>query len=170
MATFKFFNIGKANEEITRLEAELATAKAEAKTATDNADEVVKNAEAVATELAQVKSDLATAKTTISSLTARAETAETEAKEAKAKIANPSEQIKNRASQEALNITASQGQPPVAAGSATEQPGGSADILAQYAAIKDPAAKTAWYRKNKQAYDSAFAAKNGSEISFSNTP
>lgn len=158
MATFKFFNIGKANEEITRLEAENATLKEDAKNASENAAAIATNAEGVTTELTQLKADHATAKTSISSLTARAEKAETELKAANEKLANPSVQIKEVASRKALEITQAQGQPPVTPStSSTTQTG---DPVAQFNAIKDPVARTEWYRKNKAAYDAAWRAQH----------
>lgn len=154
---YKFFNIGKANAEIDRLEAELVTAKESAKAAAENAAEVEKDAEKVSTELTQARADLATAKQTISTATARAEKAEADLKVANDKLANPGEQIKIKASQEAQKITAGQGQPPIE--SKTPAAGAPGDILAQHAAIKDSTARTVFYRANKAAYDAAFKAK-----------
>lgn len=153
MANFKFFNIGKANEEITRLEGEVTKAQADAKAATENAAEVEKAAETATADLSQARADLATAKTSITSLTSRAEKAEADLKTANEKIANPSEEIKNRASKEALKITGAQGQPPLESKPGAETQNG--DILAQYAAIKDSTEKTVFYRKNKAVYDAA---------------
>ena len=158
MATFKFFNIGKANEEITRLEAENAQCKADLKTANDNSEQIATAAQSNAELLAKCQTDLAAATTSIATITARAEKAESDLKVANEKLANPSEQIKQAAARKAQEITASQGQPPVKAETGAGPAAG--DIVAQHAAIKDPVAKLQFYRKNKAAYDAAWAAQN----------
>lgn len=156
MADYKFFHIGKANAEILRLEAELTKAQEEAKVASENAEAIAGPAEANVAKLTQAEADLVTAKASVSSLTARAEKAEADLKEANAKLANPSQQLKEAASREALKITQSQGQPPVAA--TPGAPAASGDILAQHKAIKDSTARTVFYRANKAAIDAAFKA------------
>ncbi len=154
MANFKFFNIGKANEEITRLETELATAQAALATSTENASAVEANAETLKAKVAELE----TASTSVAALTSENQKLSTDLAAANAKLANPGEQITIKASQEALKITQAQGQPPIAATASASGAGG--DILAQHAAIKDPAQKMAFYRKNKTAFDSAWKAAN----------
>lgn len=158
MATFKFFNIGTANKRIEELEAENVLLKEQAKVAEENGEQVAKAAEENAAKLTQAEADLSTAKQTISTLTARAEKAEAELKAANEKLANPSAQVIQIASRKAQEITAAQGQPPISA--TVPQTTGTGDILAQYAALKDPAAKNAFYRKHKAEYDAAFRSKN----------
>lgn len=145
MPNFKFFNIGKANEEVTRLESELSTAQAALTTANENASAIEKNAETVSTELAQVKADLVTAKASISTLTARAEKADADLKVANEKIANPSEEVKILASKEALKITAAQGQPPISAEKTTDLRGEKTMSRSEFKAMK-PAEATAFFK------------------------
>lgn len=158
---YKIFHIGKANQKIDELEAALTAKTEEAKAATENSSEIVASAEKMQADLAQANSDLATAKTSIASLTERAEKAELALREAEDKLANPSMLIKLSAARQALDITAAQGQPPVVSSGA---PIGKSDILAEHDAIKDPTERTAWYRKNKAAYDSAHKAKNPGDM------
>jgi chromosome segregation ATPase len=123
---WKFLNIGKANAEIERLETALAAEQAKVTTLTqerdaaktalaENDSEIAKNAAAVQTEITQVKAerdqakaDLGTAKTTIATLTQ-------ERDEAKAKLTDPKGTIQSAATTKAAEITAAQGQPPIAA-------------------------------------------------------
>lgn len=78
---WKIFNIGKANAEIERLTAELATANAKVTTpsadASQLADALASN-EQISTQLTQANSDLATAKASITSLTTNLEKAQGE--------------------------------------------------------------------------------------------
>jgi len=122
--SWKFFNAGKANAEIERLEKELATTKIEcdeAVTALGSYDsEAIKAAEGF-------QADLATARTVNSELSAQvtkltndlsAATTELTAVKAelvtaKAQIADPAGVIQKAASAKAAEITSSQGQPPV---------------------------------------------------------
>jgi chromosome segregation ATPase len=120
MADFKFFNIGKANAEIVRLEAEVTKSQAETKAAKDNAVEVEAAAEATSAELITAKAELKTAKDQVAAkdLELAAKDSEiaivkAELKTAKEQLANPSEQIRKIASHKAAEITAAQGQPPV---------------------------------------------------------
>lgn len=113
MATFKFFNIGKANAEIERLEAELTKSQAETKAAKDNAAEVETAAEATSAELTKVRIDLKAAQDQVAAKDAEVAKVSAELKDAKEKLANPSAQVKEIASHKAAEITAAQGQPPV---------------------------------------------------------
>ncbi len=156
MAEFKFFNIGKANAEIIRLETELAGVRAELAAGKENATAIEASAEATQAELTQAKADLVTAKASISSITAAHDAVKAELKTANEKLANPSQQVKEAASRKAMEITQGQGQPPVAGAATGEAAAG--DVLAQYKAIKDPQARVTFYRKNKAAIDSAYKA------------
>lgn len=129
MAAFKFFNIGKANEEITRLESRVAELTTENESLKQNGPAVEAAAETLQSDLdstksklAQVESDLSTAKQTISTLTAAKEKAEADLSAASAKLANPGVQIDEAASAKAAAITASIGVPPVAATAPNPQP------------------------------------------------
>lgn len=77
--------------------------------------------------------------------------------EFKAIIDKPDGEIEKRAGLKAKEITAALGQPPLDVKPGTT---GGADILAQFYAIKSPAARTEFYRKNKAAYDAAWAVAN----------
>ncbi len=66
MATFKFFNIGKSNEEIARLEGELVVRDQQVLT-------LVENQSAVEAQATQLAADLSTAKQTIGTLTSERE-------------------------------------------------------------------------------------------------
>ncbi len=150
MADFKFFNIGKANAEILRLEAELSKAQEAEKIAIQNASEVSTVAESLKEQFGQVQADLVTAKATIASVTARAEKTEAELKVAQESLANPAAQIVKIASTQAAQITAAQGQPPLAVTPQTSASGGN-DLTAELATISDPAKRQEFIRKHKAA-------------------
>lgn len=118
----KFFQIGKANEEIDRLNAELAKVTAERDALTGNDSTIAAEAEKVKGELAaasakivQLESDLATARQSISSLKETNLKVESDLHAAQAKLANPEARIKEAAAVQAAEITAKLGQPPVVA-------------------------------------------------------
>ena len=106
---FKFFNIGKANEEIDNLTSSIAALTLENQSLKDNSPLIEAEAEklkgefsAVSGKLSQVEADLATSKQTISTLSG-------ELKVATDKLANPSAQIQKAASVQAAAIVASAG-------------------------------------------------------------
>ncbi|HWN95015.1 MAG TPA: hypothetical protein VNT99_08280 [Methylomirabilota bacterium] len=114
MATFKFFNIGKANEEISRLETENARITADALTSTQNSAAVEERA-------TQLSHDLATATQSIGSLSAQVTTLNQSVTDITAdrdalaaKLANPSAQIVALAAVKAGEVAAAQGIPPIA--------------------------------------------------------
>ncbi len=118
----KFFQIGKANEEIDRLELANAELTRQIEAFKGNDSEVVAAAEKIKGELAasgakvvQLESDLATARLSITSLTGERDAARTELATANGKLANPDQRIKDAAAVQAAQITASLGQPPVTA-------------------------------------------------------
>jgi chromosome segregation ATPase len=119
MAAFKFFNIGKANEEIENLQSQIATLTAENASLKENTPQVEAAAETLRNELeaskaklAQAEVDLATAKASVASLTAEKETLSTKLTETTAKVG---EQVKTAASAQAAAIVAGIGVPPVTA-------------------------------------------------------
>ena len=67
---FKFFNIGKANAEIDRLESELATAKAGSPAEATKIAELTKSNEEISTLLENATTDLSAANGTITKLKA----------------------------------------------------------------------------------------------------
>lgn len=117
----KILNIFKANKEIERLTAELATAQESAKGGAKEETEAISEANKALSkanadleaENTQLKADLATGKQTIGTLSAQKEKAETELAAAQATIANPEGEIEKRAAIKAAEITAKLGQPPI---------------------------------------------------------
>jgi small-conductance mechanosensitive channel len=73
LKVFRFFNIGKANAEIERLETELASANS-AKPEDNSAklQEAVESNETISAELTQSRADLATVRATVETLSAEA--------------------------------------------------------------------------------------------------
>lgn len=114
----KFFQIGKANEEIDRLTAELAKVTTERDALAGNDSSVAADAEKIKGELAaanakgvQLESDLATARQTIASLTEGKTKAEADLKAARETIADPNGEIQKLAATKAQEIAAGQGIP-----------------------------------------------------------
>lgn len=148
MANFRVFNIGAANKEIDRLEAELTKTQAELVAVKENAAAVEANAAELSEKLSVAIHATVTAEAAATALIARAEKAEADLKAANDRLANPSEEIKVRASQEALKITAAQGQPPIP--TAPSGAGAAGDILAQFEAISDSRARAQFFAKHKK--------------------
>lgn len=114
----RFFQIGKANEEIDRLAAELAKVTSERDALQGNDSTIAAEAEKVKGELAaanakavQLDADLATAKQTISTLTEGKAKAEADLKAAQESIADPAGTIQKLAAVKAQEIAAGQGIP-----------------------------------------------------------
>jgi hypothetical protein len=154
---WKFLNIGKANERIDALEAELAEAK-KTPPAPAQSDAQAKRLDDLAASVATIGEQVSILTATVQKLDGsfKVEIArvETSVKEVQKTIT--AEAIGSRI---ALEITARQGQPPLNPG-APNGNAGNAELLKQYDSIQDPREKTIWYRKNKVAYDAAFAASN----------
>jgi predicted nucleic acid-binding Zn-ribbon protein len=154
---WKIFNIGKANDEITRLESELAARDKRIAELETEKKALGENDNAVATAATQQRAELDAANARIAVL-------EREKTELTGKITQLEDDVvtaKASASKKALEITAGQGQPPLP--QAAGGPGvGTGDIIAQHAALlaKDPQAAMEFYQKNKVAYDSAWKAAN----------
>lgn len=74
---WKIFNIGKANAEIERLEAELTSAKAATPDNTQLTEALASNEE-ISKQLTQANADLVTAKASVKSLTTQLESAQTD--------------------------------------------------------------------------------------------
>lgn len=155
---WKFLQISKANERIEQLEAELAEAKKTKETdpkATESATKIEELSASI-----EALTDLVTGlQTTIEKLEGsfKVEIQRVDTVCADLKKTTTAEAIGSRI---AAEITARQGQPPLNPGATSTQSGGGSDILKQYDAIQDPRERTVFYRKNKAAYDAAFAAAN----------
>lgn len=105
----KFFQIGKANEEISRLEGIVAdrdAALAEAQTRIATLETAPKGD-------AQVVADLATARQTIGTLETQVKKLTTDVEAAKSEAVTAKAEAEKVASQKAAAITAAQGQPPI---------------------------------------------------------
>lgn len=138
---WKFFNIGKANEEITRLENEVA-----------KRDETIKSLEAEKKSLAENDNDVAKAAADIQGQLDQANTnikaLEKERDQLKVDLDKANASTDGKAAKKALEITGAQGQPPISTG-APGTPGGSDAIEKQLDAITDPTERTIFYRKHK---------------------
>jgi len=146
---FKFLRIVAANAEIDRQAAEIASLTKErdvlkAAMEVNSADTIkaLEDSQARVAALEAAQKALADEKDTI----------KTELDMAKAELAAAPVKI----SVKAAEITAAQGQPPIATTSAGTPAGGAAGIIEQWQAIADPRAKTEFYRKNKAAIDAAW--------------
>jgi chromosome segregation ATPase len=147
---WKIFNIGKANEEITRLETNIANLnkriaelEAEQKAAADNDSDVAKVA--------------AEATTQLDAATARIIALEKERDQLKLDVKAAEESADKKAATKALEITGAQGQVPITQSGNAGQADGT-NLIEQYNKITDPREKTVFYRKHKEAYDKQWAA------------
>lgn len=156
---YKFFNIGKANEEIERLEKDNAALTQQLKDARENADLVARNADELRAEHARQSEELATAKTDLKASGEKVTKLEADLKTAQDIIAKPDGEIHRLASLRAQEITAGLGIKPVQLTPANPN---SDAVLQKYDELRksDPRAAMVYYRDNKAAYDAAFAAKN----------
>ena len=146
---FKIFNIGKANEEVTRLESEVDRLTKELAAEKENSELIARAAECSKTtasnfevQIKQAQSDLATAKQTIGTLTAERDSF-------KAIVESPEGEIEKRASAKATDLAAKMGVPPLPADKADLSNQSSGDIAAQFAAMKPGPERTAFFNKHK---------------------
>jgi len=134
--SLKWANVIEANAEIGRLEtvlAQSAAATAALKAEKDALSEIVTG----------LQTELATAKTATA-------TADQAASKAKADLIEAKAAVEKMASAKALEIVAAQGATPVKVPAAPGETAATAqDLLAQFNAIKDPEAKTAFYQKHR---------------------
>jgi len=125
----------------------------------DNQSEVqaLKDAnETLQTDLAAAQGEITQLKEKIAQKDSELATAQTSIKNLQATIDKPEGEIEKRSGLKSKEIVKSLGVDPLPTTPAAT--GGGTDILAQYAAIKTPAERTEFYRKNKAAYDAAFRA------------
>lgn len=162
---WRFLNIGKANAEIERLALEVSTV-------TKERDDLKAAMEANASEAVKAAEDLQTQVTaqaaTIATLIAERDAARVDLEAAKKDAASQEVKIQTAASHKAAEITASQGQPPLAttpAGTPDGTPVGGDALVAQFQAIKDPSARTAFYRKHEAAIKAASRAERSQKTS-----
>jgi seryl-tRNA synthetase len=165
---WKFLSISKANAEVARLEAEVAAVtkeRDEAKAALEsNATEVTQHAEEVQASAETLKAEKLKADGQVTSLTSELTAVKAELVAAKAELANPAAQIVQIASHKAAEITGAQGQPPISTTPAGTPEGGAAaassmDLMQQMNAIKDPTARTVFFRKHQAAILAASRAE-----------
>ena len=152
-----FLNIGKANQEIDRLNAELAAVtkeRDEARTALE-ANHTFEEAEAATlnSQLASAQASVTELKAAVKAKDAEMATMKAELQKAQEQLANPSAQIVKIAAVKAAEITGAQGQPAVPTAPVGTPAGGVSGegLLAQMREIKDPTARTVFYRKNQAA-------------------
>ena len=110
---FKFFNIGKANAEIERLETELSSSKSESESLKSNGPEVEAAAEGLRTELATTTASLATLQNDLSEARADVARLTSELSAEKEKSKNIPDQVKASASAQAAAIVAGVGHAPL---------------------------------------------------------
>ena len=118
---FKFFNIGKANDEISNLESKVAELTSEVASLKENTPQIEAAAESLKVELTETKSKLAQAESDLSTSKASLASVSAELKVSNDRLANPPALIKEAAAVQAAVIAASVGVPPI---SASAQSGG----------------------------------------------
>lgn len=119
MAAFKFFNIGKANDEIARLEAQVADLNKQITDLKANGPEVEAAAETLRGELEAERQKAAKAEIDLATVNSEKDKAVADLAAANAKLAAFPVEVKTAAAAQAAQITASIGVPPVAATPAT---------------------------------------------------
>ena len=143
MAAFKFFNIGKANEEIARLEGEVSRLTAENASLAANTPEAVTNLQAqlatAETTIKELKASLVLHGTDAAALTA----AKAEIEDLKTKLEAKGKEVEASASRKALEIVAGAGAPPapvapVSTVPAPKKVGGLKAVEAAFAAQINP--------------------------------
>jgi len=163
MATFKFYKIGEANAEITRLEGEVTRLEVELNSANSNANEIAADAQATQKEFDEAKTELAAVKQRatpdadqaekVKMLTEENEKLKTELKALQDTINSPDGEIETRSAAKAQHIAAGQGIPPLRQNA--DKSANKGDLAAQLAAITDPIQRTLFFRKNKAEIRSA---------------
>lgn len=143
---WKFFNVGKANEEIARLETELCTAEGELSKLRESGPDNVK---ALTVELESVTAQLTEKNATNQVLANEIAGLNEKVAKLEALSAGIEAEVETRASAKALTITQAQGQPPVAAASAATSKTRD-ELWAQYATLESQADKSAFYEKHRR--------------------
>lgn len=106
---FRFFNVGKANAEIERLETALTEAQTKIAELSGNDSQIAAQAESI-------RADFAAAQLQVSELTAKLTASEATKAELAAKVAAIPAQVTTQAAAQAANIVSQVGVPPVAPG------------------------------------------------------
>ena len=112
---WKFYNVGKANTEIERLEAEVATLKAQLADAVVTPEEITKHAEAMAAANTDLTAKLADVSAKLEDVTLAKNALEAAAFDHGAALAAKDAEVERLAAAKALEITQKQGQPPIPA-------------------------------------------------------
>ena len=165
---YRFLFIGKANAEIDRLTSEVAKVTKERDEAVSalesNTAETVTQTEALQASASAAALEVAALKVSTLAKDSELTAVKAELATAQALIANPPAQIVKIAAVKALEITGAQGQPPIVISAVTapsgEQAAGSAaGLMAQLNAIKDPTARTVFFKKHTAAILAASRAE-----------
>ena len=121
---FRFFNVGKANAEIERLE--IALTEAQTKIA-----ELSGNDSQIAAQAESIRADFAAAQTQVSELTAKLTASESAKAELAAKVSAIPAQVATQAAAQAANIVSQVGVPPLPPGQPQQSVSGNefADIV-----------------------------------------
>lgn len=148
---WKIFNIGKANEEIARLEKENEALQSQIRAAQENADAVAKAADGLRADLDTTTKERDELKAKEGTFTVEIQQKTNRIAELQAIIDKPDGEIERRAGIKSREICAQLGVPALAltpdgSGAVT---GGS--LAAQMEAITDPNARTAFFRKHETA-------------------
>ena len=149
---WRFLNISKANAEIDRLALEVSTITKERD---DLKAAMESNGAETISALEDSQAKVAALEEGAKVLSAERDAVKVELDAAKKEL----EATPVKISQKAQEITASQGQPPVATAPAATPAGGASGVAEQWQAITDPRAKTAFYKKNKAAIDAAWSPR-----------
>jgi len=148
---WKFFRIGAANDEIVRLETEVANRDKKISELEAEKKAMAENDSGVAGQAEGLKAELDDANLKIAQL-------EKDRDQLKADLEAEKKSVDKKASSKALEITAGQGQAPIKPGTANPATAGGGDIIAQLNSIEDPTERTVFYRKNKAAIDAAYSS------------
>lgn len=112
---WKFYNVGKANAEIERLEGEICTLKEQLADASMAPEEITKHAEAMAAANADLTAKLADVSAKLADITLAKNALEAAAFDHGAALAAKDVEVERLAAAKALEITQKQGQPPIPA-------------------------------------------------------
>lgn len=146
---FKIFNIGKANEEVSRLESEVERLTKELTAEKENAVLVASNAENVHRELTKAKESISTFEVSIKQKDSDLTTAKASIASLQAAIDDPKGEIEKRSTAKATELMAKMGVPPVPADK-SEAGKSQGDIAAQFDAMPAGPDRSAFFKKHRK--------------------